>query len=303
MNNSQVGHAWYYDGNRTNGDTPRNKNFFYNGDTIYSYGSHYPIARKVRHNTGDFHILMTVDAMWWPTCSSYSSTTAKHVSIAHQAIPSNTLIIFVENPAAESKEAHLLNYRIEMDRVTAILKLISKGRDGSGAQNDRVSAIHQIVAGMNQYTRLHKLGKRQIDAANLFDPGRLQRIKNSKKRLAAKKKKERAAADLRAIEHNKEVIADWINGHDVNHFPYSIRKVYLRIKGDNIETSQGAAISIEHAKKLFSFVCNVCQKKESFKPRHFGPFELLKVDDDCTIKIGCHTIEMDEMQRINDLLK
>lgn len=45
VNNSQLPHLWMYP--REVGDNARTPNgsFYFEGDTIYSYGSHFPIAR------------------------------------------------------------------------------------------------------------------------------------------------------------------------------------------------------------------------------------------------------------------
>lgn len=66
-----VAHLWanrHQDEARTSGG-----NFYFNGDTIYSYGSHFPIARIMEDGTVMF------------TLRTYSNTTAKHISIASSA--------------------------------------------------------------------------------------------------------------------------------------------------------------------------------------------------------------------------
>jgi len=46
--------------------------FFFEGDTIYSYGNHFPIARHVKTKRG--HVILL-------TLNAYSKTTARHVAL------------------------------------------------------------------------------------------------------------------------------------------------------------------------------------------------------------------------------
>jgi hypothetical protein len=59
------------------------RNFYFNGDTIYSYGSHFPIAVRVSKGKGDKKRECVVF-----TTQKHSVTTAKHLSAVRMAIPS-----------------------------------------------------------------------------------------------------------------------------------------------------------------------------------------------------------------------
>lgn len=73
----QVAHLW---ANKVQ-ESARNprRNFYYDGDTIYSYGRHFPIARHVTGADGRAAILLTT--------RTYSNTTAGHISEVWQSIP------------------------------------------------------------------------------------------------------------------------------------------------------------------------------------------------------------------------
>ncbi len=64
-------------------------NFYFNGKSIYSYGSHFEIARHVTNDKGVRTVLFTE--------KSYSNTTAKHVRIVSYAC-NNLERIYVPNP-------------------------------------------------------------------------------------------------------------------------------------------------------------------------------------------------------------
>lgn len=80
-NGSEVCHFW---ANRKQASGKSGSMFFEN-DTIYSYGHHFPIARHVNADT----ILFTT--------RDYSTTTAGHKSGARRAIPADKTVIYVRN--------------------------------------------------------------------------------------------------------------------------------------------------------------------------------------------------------------
>lgn len=96
MNNRNVVHAWAHQHEaRATGS-----NFYFVGDTIYSYGPHFPIAR------------IDVDrGIVWFTTRGYSNTTAKHTSLARQAIPSVYTVAYVDS--VDSPERSFVTYRDE----------------------------------------------------------------------------------------------------------------------------------------------------------------------------------------------
>lgn len=71
---STIAHMW---ANKTQ-DSARytGGSFYYDGNTIYSYGSHFPIAKHIKQN-GVKAVLFTL--------RSYSHTTSNHISTVRQA--------------------------------------------------------------------------------------------------------------------------------------------------------------------------------------------------------------------------
>jgi hypothetical protein len=78
--NSEIAHLWAHKA-QSSARNPRG-NFYFNGDTIYSYGSHFPIARIVTvergPNKGQEAILFTT--------RGYSSTTSGHIREVRSAV-------------------------------------------------------------------------------------------------------------------------------------------------------------------------------------------------------------------------
>src|ERR1044072_2346791 len=72
---SEIAHLW---ANQSQHSASNRGNFFFEGDTIYSYGHHFPIARHITNEDGKKFILFTQ--------SSYSNTTSKHIQVVSQAV-------------------------------------------------------------------------------------------------------------------------------------------------------------------------------------------------------------------------
>lgn len=76
FDSKMVAHVWA----QQNQQHGRNKqhNFYFTGDTIYSYGSHFPIAVIVTRKSGKRCVLFTTDGS--------SVTTSKHINWTRQAV-------------------------------------------------------------------------------------------------------------------------------------------------------------------------------------------------------------------------
>lgn len=83
------------------GGVPRGKNstgsLYYDGPVIYSYGSHFPIARYMLDTCGRVEYVLF-------TARGYSQTTACHKGLVRRAIDSGTPLIEVEDPTAEPSD-------------------------------------------------------------------------------------------------------------------------------------------------------------------------------------------------------
>ena len=83
----EIPHLWAH---RTQDDARnRQGNLHFTGDTIYSYGSHFPIARHVTNDAGERAVLFTT--------ATYSVTTSSHCSAVRSAISSGIRVFHVSN--------------------------------------------------------------------------------------------------------------------------------------------------------------------------------------------------------------
>src|SRR6267154_4925390 len=76
-------------------------NLYFDGETIYSYGSHFPIARHVVNNPTKKNPKPAVLF----TTPSYSVTTSGHISAVRSAIPKDVPVFHVYSPDSRPKES------------------------------------------------------------------------------------------------------------------------------------------------------------------------------------------------------
>lgn len=83
---SHIAHLW---ANQLQDSARNSGNFYFDGNTIYSYGRHFPIAKHVENEQGVKGVLFTE--------RRYSNTTAKHISVVAQA-STHKNIIYCSSP-------------------------------------------------------------------------------------------------------------------------------------------------------------------------------------------------------------
>lgn len=87
--------------------------FYFRGDTIYSYGSHFPIAKLTTAPNGESVILFTT--------RTYSNTTARHISMVRQAVRNSyRRVVYcadVNDPTA--MQTNLREFKSAMDTAAA----------------------------------------------------------------------------------------------------------------------------------------------------------------------------------------
>lgn len=84
MNNSMVAHLWAHEQE----ESANGSNFYFEGESIYSYGRHFEIGRIARNKRGEKAYLIND--------TYYSSTTSKHQYYVREAIPTGSKVFYVE---------------------------------------------------------------------------------------------------------------------------------------------------------------------------------------------------------------
>lgn len=259
---SKIAHLW---ANQLQEDA-RNSggNFFFNGHTIYSYGHHFPIAKHIENAQGEKAILFTE--------RSYSVTTSKHITVVRQAV-NHRNIIYCHNPHS----THADNFKAWQNECESVASNLPKAKKPEKYLS-QISGIGNHVAIYVQFFGL-EIPETLKAALNIGSKDEYTQYVGKKEEY--QKAEEKKAAELLKKRHKKE-LSDWLKGK--THRLYTRNgQDYLRVTGDNIETTQAVKLPFAYGKKLFERIKTGSLKKGD----KVLDYHVSEVSD--KIVIGCHT--------------
>lgn len=296
FNNSEIAHLW---ANASQSEARNSQDsFYFDENLIYSYGSHFCCANRINSHL----FLVTTD--------TYSPTTGKHMSHVCNAIDySNAKVFHVCNVYAEiglkTKEAHKQN----LDEMFAGIRSHESQFHRARIYKDfHLDCIQKIQAEILSYCEVFKckslLSKNQLAIANsdfaelaqYFEKqNKADKVKRAKERI------EREKANKERIEREKledaEKLEKWLN-FEISYAYFSLnKKVYLRIKDSEIQTTMGANVPVDRAKQLWPLILHSYKNQyhwiengENFRIGHYRINEIMPNGD---VKAGCHYITFD----------
>lgn len=305
FDNHQVCHVWAQQTQREGYGSK--KNIFFEGRTIYSYGYHFPMAIFLDAAT----VLLNTD--------SYSVSTSRHQSYVRNAIShkvrlgASTAILKAfasykdDNPHKFPADVRDAIVKEVLAKCGGHMQAALKRKKASKREDDIGAAIYEIENAFKIFDFFKAKRPKELEARHYLltnDKENVLRVygeKIEKERKAAERKTAKARK-ARQIVMN-ETIAKWLMGergcmiHDY-HGP-----VMLRVRGDNIETSQGAEFPIKHGIKAFKFIRWVKEGKASEWQKNgkripLGHFEIDAINSAGDVKAGCHTVLWPEIERI-----
>lgn len=300
---SEVAHVWA-SRSQESGEASR---VFFDGDTIYSYGRHFPIARFQKMPNGQEVVLFNAD--------DYSMSTIKHKGHVRHAIPDNYTVVVMPSSLWSSYKSGKAYYIGE----------IKKALDASTATVHAWFNVQEAVRAINclrQWARLHKrTANYKFTKTDKASVKRALKFKRKYAEREAKRYKERQEL----IAKEKQLLADVCGGdvakfwHTYGHLPdyESVSGIGLydlpcmvRMSTDNTEviTSQGARVPAEHAKRLFPVILRSRRNKKAYKippmePVRIGHYTLREISENGDVTIGCHNILWPEVEYIGKELK
>lgn len=280
MSHDMVAHNW---ANRTRSGA-EGFNMWFSGDTIYSYGEHFPIARHCGNA-----VLFTTD--------SYSVSTAKHKTITWRACHHLTTFD-VADVMANCKTEHKYNYRKMLEAAWEYVGKASRARVNGPWLLD---SAKRALADANAYTKHFKLGFSQIADLEALAPimEKAERNAAARARKAARlAEQQRAEAYRLHLEEQRrralagrEALKQWCRGENVH--PPHTRRPYVRIKNDEVQTSWGARVPLKDALRVFSAARRCRELGKTWTPKRrvtVGHFNVDRIDNVGTIRAGCHVI-------------
>jgi hypothetical protein len=309
LNYSEVAHAWAHQTQ----ETARNSgsNFYFNGRTIYSYGSHFPIATIEK------------DIVFF-TLRDYSNTTAKHKGLVRRAISHQEIIYCHSVPvpygkndiktAAESVHEKNLNHW--KGNIKALFDELGNKRIRN--TESRINSIRGNIGELNKYVAYFKIKIKDAELKNLLSianaPDFVEKAREAKeKEIAANTKK-----ILQAGKAYEKYIALWreYDSEGLQNLPSKTKELcnyyannaesFTRLRynreQNRLETSKGVQIPADIAKRAF-IQLNGCMegtcKQIAVPVMNYTITETTET----YIKAGCHTIPKEDVRYIANLLK
>lgn len=302
---------------------------FFDGPTIYSYGTHFAIARFVERK-GHKAVLFTT--------RSYSSSTGKHKSIARRALQGlGVPVFYVDDVLSLPTTASVKAFQATINEQVAKF-----GRSTPWHMDEPLKSTKELADDVNEMAEF--FGIRARVTVPTIDPAVLAkvqaRVDKKRERDVAKAKQRRLAAKARDLELRADYIAGgehWMRNasyglastltedeHAAHDGAYAIIQAdkvaawragkpvsfewneasdtMLRIQGDNIQTSRGAVFPIAHARLAFPIVARCRETSTAWETNghkvHLGEFKIDGIDANGTVRAGCHVVLWPEIERV-----
>jgi hypothetical protein len=267
-NTRDLAHAWVYNESESGKCA---SSFYFEGDTIYSYGSHFPICKK-----------MTVKGQlyyFWND-RTYSNSTSRHQRYVKRAIPDYGNIINVIAMPDNWPETHKKNIEYFANWLVLAKELENKARS---RKQEYHAHAQKAVFELQRYCDLFDIPVPE----SLIDPDTFD-VEKYYADMAERERKEKQAQARKNKAKAKKEIVNFRNGQRFSnyYFPFDL----LRLTDGMVETSQGVRVDIRPVKILWCML----QSGKDILGRHCGKFEIKEVTNK-VIRVGCHIFERKEV--------
>jgi hypothetical protein len=297
VTNAEVSHLWAHQAQ----DEARNGkgSFYFQGATIYSYGSHFPIASHATGVNGQTGILFTTE--------KNSVTTMHHISLVRRAIPPdvpvfNVLYQHFGFTQEEDKYQHSRNLVQYASNATELISKCARARSVSNKEwyhRDAVELRKEALC----YATFFGLEDPPINQVPELDSEEMEKLRQREAKAAAKKAE---ASRKEAEERRQKALSladEWRQGGPA-HYLLNAIPAMLRIKGHEVETSRGARFPIIHAKRGLALVRAVKARGEEWVRNgpncRLGHYHLDRISPEGDVTAGCHQVPWEEIERIAD---
>jgi hypothetical protein len=281
MNNSTLSHNW------ANKIKPSGKgsSMFYEGDTIYSYGYHFPIAKFITIEQNTFVAY---------NYSNYSSTTNKHQAHVRNAIPSNFEVIKVIDMGFGyySHEKNLKHY------ITKIDEHLIKAKRSNKYKEFQLRETKSFIFCLFEYLRLFKinlsdyaelLSNMQTYRQNVEEYENSDIYKNYLIKQESKKAEENKSQLIKQAENILK-----FRSFEINHIyclPYNL----LRYNADKNEVQTSGGVNM--AKDIFLKYYNMF-KNDDLQIGEKVDYYQYGGKKDNVVFVGCHKFELTEIDNL-----
>lgn len=271
---STIAHMW---ANQLQDSARNSGNFYYNGNTIYSYGSHFPIAKHIVNDKGEKATLFTE--------RTYSVTTSSHLSVVRQAVR-HLNVIYCYNPES-SHEQNFNSWLSSAEHSAAKLMKAKK-------PELYLSELSTIADKVSKYAAFFSLAiPEKLKVA--LSIGNKQQYAEYQDKKEALEKAEKVQAQKELAKKHKKELTKWLKGEGYRLYTHNGFD-YLRVMDGRIETSQAIKIPMEVGKRVWQSIkdntLTVGSKILDYTVDYVNG----------TIKVGCHTFKTDYLIKFGDTL-
>lgn len=319
---SKIAHLWAH---QTQADARNPQgNFFFEGDTIYSYRRNWPIAKIYTKGKGKAEKKIVLI-----NSATYSSTTAKQTNDVRYScsqfdrvtVPYPAFSGHIQYTNTDEKVANLDYLFKEMDKLVA-----KAGRSQSIStveylQADAIHLYSQAVMYNDFFKVVRKLKpmpsfdkaiarRTRLDAPDPLKDAKAFKAKQSRERAQAKKELWKEGADFVQFCNSWRHLEQWEKDGGSRYSGYSSYglPVFLRLSknGEEIETSQGASVPVKHARLLYWKINKLKANGQTYQRNghtiHVGHYPLDSIDLDGNVRVGCHSITFKTIYKLAEQL-
>lgn len=298
VSESEVAHLW---ANQVQDEARKSNNsFYFNGRTIYSYGSHFPIAVLDEQDNNICYF----------TTRTYSSTTSGHISTVRHA-SSHKTHIYCKNPDEALRGYHANNIADFEANARSIAQSLPNSRKPE-IYLHKIAQERELLKKYAEHFKLdltdaiYKLAYIWIESKDGGNKASEEERKANEIARIEREKREAERLERQAKEH-KSNVSKWRKFAD----KYSMQRAtlysrcelvdYLRFNHvtNRIETSQGVEIPLEYAKKFYLQVLETVTngKCELCGTDFLSRYEIKDINKNF-IRIGCHKITIKEIKAL-----
>jgi len=298
---NEIAHLW---ANKRQ-DNARNSSqtFYFNGNTIYSYGSHFPIARHYEDK-----VLFTL--------RTYSVSTAKHINIVRSATSHLDKIYCYYLPTSKSDTCtHERNVKQWIDNVKTEIVRLYKARK----PEMYIAIIEREIAKMQTYCTLFgyklKASEKKILALTTKEDFLALGKKDIETQLKAEKKEAQFNKDVQtkgrkiyegylvawrnfnSTEYMKQLTSSEDRLFNVYRNSIDNNVTYLRYNTTEIETSKKVKIPLDVAKRFYTWFKSIKDKGCIDCNKEILGYSVRSANVDGLV-VGCHNISINEINLI-----
>ena len=284
MNNDQVAHLWANQSKLK----ARGSNFFFNGKTIYSYGTHFPVATLVETKQGTVALFER---------AAYSVSTTRHQSIARQAVK-HLESFDVDLTHSWSGLGYDIKKAFEAYRNQSEESMVKASR----ARTYKDLHLRDAHNAIEKANRLLVLFRKELPYVRKLKPLDDTSIERLNEQAKAKRRKE--------IQANRKLEKAWLN-HETDSLPrghrYLLRtrqRMIITEAGNaprigeprEVETSHGARIPLDDAKTFYNAISRFRATPDQCPSMNVSHFRLNKLIPQGA-RIGCHFLAWSVMDQ------